>query len=408
MNILNTNFKESNWENIGVYPTPNNIVDDFIKFTISGLDIDNNIFNEINILDIFCGDGRLGINISDTLNKLGINTKLTFIDISDHQLNLIPHQNNYDKIKNNAFNYKTNIKYDLVVCNPPYLQLDSNKSKYLGIEWNNVKIYSKNLYCLSILKCLELCKTGGILSVIAPFSYLMGANNYMFKNHLEKKCSQIIIRAHEERNLFDTVNQDIGLQLFKIKYSNYQNNPTVWQFGYNNTPYKKINNPNQTVKDNDKKSIQVRVGTIVWNRQKKYLYSSKAKNTTLLIYGGNIRSFGKLIFNIKKYSKKQYIKTNAIQNKDFINTPAIVIRRTLRGKPGKWIVDSAIIKGHISCVCENHVIVIEIPKNLINFIEDINRKLISNISTHFYISGSPSISVKYVKQIAYDIINNLK
>ncbi len=404
MTLVNKQLKYTNWGNVGVFPTPGNIVDDFANFTIDNLNGKFKDLQNITILDVFSGDGRLGANLEKKLNSIGITSKVTFIEILENVIKSIPNKRNYKTIRENVFCYEPTSKYDLVVCNPPYLVLDATKSKHLGLDWNVVKGYSKNLYGLSILKSLELCKEGGILAVIAPFGYLMGAHSAKLRMEIESQCSQVMIRAEEMRNLFEAVNQDIGLQLFLKRNLETKNTTTNWKFGYNGFPLETLPNKNGLSEPNHLGHLKVRVGPIVWNRSRDFLCSSKVRDATLLVYGGNIRPGGKLDFEVKKYSHKQYIRTYQITEKVLIKPPAIVIRRTLRGRPGQWIVDSAILKKEKNCTGENHIIIVEIPKSISSHLHEINEQLIRKIERHYYISGSPSLSVRLVRQIAYEII----
>jgi len=400
------------WDDIGVFPTPNTLVDQFCEFVIEHYQVDSS--TKIDLLDIFCGDGRLGVSLGENMVKNNFNLDyVTFVEVMKESLAKVPNEPNYIKRNTNVFQFNPTHKFEVVVSNPPYLVLNSNKSNDLGINWDFAKENSKNLYALSILKGLELCKPGGLLAVIAPFGYLRGYFSDEFKIKLENVCERIIVKAQKERNIFDGVNQDIGFQLFFKKPDNNKNSKTSWEFGYNGYKLKKINDlSNSGIKvnqllDENKKSINVRVGPIVWNRSKEDLKTKKTKHTSTLIYGSNIKSDNSFDFKVPKLYGKQYIKSSAIAKTDIVKSPAILLRRTMRGKPGKWIIDSAILKED-GFTAENHTIVIELHQFKENEIVDFKNQIIEVIRDYYYISGSPTISTKVVNNLVQRTLIDFK
>ncbi len=140
-----------------------------------------NIFNnsdmkdkEINILDIGTGSGAIAVSLAYYLK----NAKVTALDISDvaietANINIKKHElSNIKTLKGDIFNYKfENLKYDIVVSNPPYIEKETIKS--LPIE---VSMYEPKLaldggedglkYYRQIVEVFKLIKSeNSILSV---------------------------------------------------------------------------------------------------------------------------------------------------------------------------------------------------------------------------------------------------
>lgn len=140
-----------------------------------------NIFNnsdmkdkEINILDIGTGSGAIAVSLAYYLK----NAKVTALDISDvaietANINIKKHElSNIKTLKGDIFNYKfENLKYDIVVSNPPYIEKETIKS--LPIE---VSVYEPKLaldggedgliYYRQIVEVFKLIKSeNAILSV---------------------------------------------------------------------------------------------------------------------------------------------------------------------------------------------------------------------------------------------------
>lgn len=389
------------WGNkIGFYPTPEEIVNQFSSFTYKFILDKFETSKQIKVLDLFAGDGRLGYSIQNLLKKNKYLVSQTYIEIQEEEVSKIKALDKKSNvIKENAFFWKQHNEFDLVVSNPPYLILNSPEAKNLGFEWDNAKKYGRNLYTLGIIKGLDVCKEGGVLAVISPFSWLRNEFSQTFRQEINERCSEVLIRANDHRTVFKGVNQDIGIQFF-VKRTKSDNLTTKWMFGYNEDRLKKIlfKQLNEFNKHQAKLQSRVMVGPIVWNRNKENL-TSKMKNTTLVIYGGNITPEGHLDIENVKYSDKQYIRNTVLTKNCLFESPLILIRRIMRGIPGNWKIDSCLIEKPFKCTVENHVIVIEIPKGKVDSYKNFHKDLMSKIKEYYYFSGSPSISGKVVKRL---------
>ena len=409
MNLLNQKGVDK-WQGVGVYPTPFNLLDEFSEFVLKKVSKKIDLKKSpIELLDIFSGDGRIGKSVSEIIeSRCGINTNVTFIEAMKAPLNLIERKPNFTILNQNVFETTLKKKYDIVVSNPPYLVLNSNTSESLGINWDLAKKYSKNLYALSILKGLEMCNEGGALIVIAPFGYLRGYESFKFKEQIEEECSEVTIKASPLRTLFEGVNQDIGFQCF-YKRSGSNKSPTYWSFGYNGHEANEIKNQvNLQPRNYDaaKSKVKVRVGPIVWNRSKDHLIGfEKSKANCALVYGANIRHNGELDLKVNKLSNRQFIKSSGMSNGDLIKKNAILLRRTLRGSPGNWIVDSTVIMDRNQAfTAENHVIIVELEEtNTYEELDSFRKILCKRIEDYYFISGSPTISTKVVELLSRSI-----
>ncbi|MFA5932864.1 MAG: Eco57I restriction-modification methylase domain-containing protein [Microgenomates group bacterium] len=398
----NTTLLKKGWDDkVGYFPTPANIVAQFTCLTTDF--IKPYLPSQIDVLDLFAGDGRLGIELSKSLYNNNYKPHTTFVEIQQEEIEKIKANTKNTKVfKRNIFKWSTKKRFDLVISNPPYLILNSPDAGKLGFNWEYAKKHGRNLYTLGIIKALALCREGGIVAVISPFSWLRGEYSKEFREIINQNCSRVLIKANDHRTVFKGVNQDIGFQFF-IKRYRHETSLTKWQFGYNG------NNPEEILFENLERknsyyqlSSRVMVGTIVWNRNKEYLTSQK-HNSTLVVYGGNIGHDGKLNCNISKYKDKQYIQNKVLSKTDVFESPLILIRRIMRGIPGNWMIDSCLIEKPFKCVVENHVIVIEIPKGKVASYRRFYENIMDRIKEYYYFSGSPSISGRVVKQIIMDL-----
>jgi hypothetical protein len=356
--------------------------------------------NEISVLDIFAGDGRLGNAIVKIASNHHRKIDTTYVEIDAEKLKLIkPCLNTYNLINKNAFEWNPQIKYDVIISNPPFEILNKKNSKLYGFAWNDVRNSAMNLYGLSILKCLDLCSDEGIVAVIAPFSWLRGVNSKKFHSEISKITSSVYISAFNHRGIFKKVIQDVGFQIFLKRGDNNSEKSKIY-FKYNGFENQLIRESNlrKVVKSS---FINVRVGPIVWNRKREFLRDSN-EEAILLIYGGNIDHEEKLNLKNNKYSHKQFILRSEIAESDIIKNPAILIRRTLRGHPGAWKIDSCFIRNNLEYAVENHVIIVELLSDQLDY-KNFYLSLIDRIKEYYYYSGTPSISTKVVNNLATQV-----
>ncbi|KKR16705.1 MAG: hypothetical protein UT45_C0004G0036 [Candidatus Daviesbacteria bacterium GW2011_GWA2_39_33] len=400
---MNKQLPAEAWGKTGFYPTPDPLVKQFsdvVNKYLKGINFKKNV----SVLDLFAGDGRLGLSIGQNLLKSKHLINTTYVEVEKDQIPLINKTVGNPRIlRKNVFDWQPKNKFTLIISNPPYLILNYKEAERLGFNWNSVKGLGRNLYTLGIAKGLELLEEGGILAVISPFSWLRGEFSDGFRKEINKQCSSVFIKANDHRTIFKGVNQDIGIQIFQKKTSHNMEIATDWKFGYNGDKPKQILFRDvKYKKENSHSRLRIMVGPVVWNRKKEFL-KKNFHNASLVVYGGNIGHDGKLYLNDRRYLEKQYIQNKALTNNDTFDSPLILIRRIMRGIPGNWKIDSCFIKENFVCTAENHVIVVALPADKVDMCGIFHEKLMQKIKDYYYLSGSPSISGKVVKRIAMDL-----
>jgi hypothetical protein len=400
--------KEGEWKNVGCHDTPDLVAEEFGRTLFEYIahskkrKLDS---RRIRVLDLFAGDGRLGNIAGKRLKALFERIDVTFLEINGKKaIRVDPAVSDSAVVRRNAFSWNPKERFDVVVSNPPYLMLNTERAEVLKLGWDRVKACLKNLYGLGIERCLELCRDDGVVGVIAPFGWLVGANSGEFREKVSRVCSEVCVKANRHRGLFRDARQDTGIQIFRKRRRGYSG-PCKWKFGYDESEMREVDGktPILNGKENSE-GFRVRVGPIVWNREKEWI-TSKAKGSVLLIYGGNIRDDARLDFEVKKYMHRQYIKSNGLRPSDMLEAPFMLIRRILRGNPGKWKVDSCVVTEDIKCTAENHVIVINLQDLPIPTIQFCN-SVVDSIGKHYYFSGSPSVSARVVGRIVTEILVN--
>jgi hypothetical protein len=397
----------SRWYNVGCHPTPDSLVGEFASLVSAYLKTKrqgNSHQRTLRMLDLFAGDGRLGNEVASRLLPYFRSINVRFVEIDRSKiLSMKPKIASYATINRNAFSWRANSRFDVIVSNPPYQILNAKSSIDLGIPWDLAKKCMRNLYGLGIVRSLGLLEEKGVLAVIAPFGWIRAVHGKPFREYIEQNCRSVIVRANNHRGLFKGITQDTAIQLFERR-SKLEKQKTVWRFGYNGSRYIDIypNRDNNRVGLSEDRA-RVRVGPIVWNRETRDLRAT-ARGSLPIVYGGNITHLGQLDFSVQKYKQKQYIQGSALKQHEVFRSPLILIRRTMRGVPGNWQLDSCLVESGLVCTVENHVIAIQLtsanePAN------GIHQELRNSLESYYRISGSPTISGRVVRHLLADILD---
>ncbi len=398
------------WECVGMHPTPEpvieqlgNLVKDYFHSRLRSESA--RIENRLRLLDVFAGDGRLGQRISDHLKVLFPCQELTFVE---YRTGVVwKNHSTFEDLtvyETEAFQWEMDSKFDLVVCNPPYLRLNAKQAGELGLRWERVRGAGRNVYGLGLLTALEACRAGGLVAAIAPFGWLRGIEHRQFRCEVARYCDEVLVKAYRQRRVFENVSQDIALQLFERRKEPNRVRTTKVLFGYRDS----AQSEEVCLFENSSHSEpvgKVRVGTVVWNRKRPLLTAVSSKEDKVpLIYGGNIRPDGSLDLRIPRYAGRQFLLRSAVGCGEVVRAPVILLRRTLRGCPGRWVVDSALITESLDCAVENHVIAIELPREWGDeWCEQLREELCRRLVCFYFVGGSPTVSVEIVKGLLSEI-----
>lgn len=328
-------------KNYGIYFTPQNIIKNNIEL------LKHYINNSTNILEPSCGSCEY-IKI---INNLYSNINITGIELNETIYNSIKNLEN-DKIKlynENFLDHKENIKYDIIIGNPPFNVISKTIVKK---EYHKYFEGRPNIFILFIIKSLRLLNKDGILSFILPKNFTNCLYYDKTRKYIIKNYSIINIIEYNEK--FIDTKQEIILIIIQNNSINNENDKYVLEkdgytiFG----TIENINNLKQLYLNSttlNKLNLKVNVGNIVWNQNKSILTNDNTK--TLLIYSSDIKNN---ILNIQKYSnkdKKNYI--DKIGKKDTI----LVINRGYG--VGKYKFEYCLIDMEKEYLIENHLICIE-------------------------------------------------
>ena len=343
---LTSKLSKSVKKNNGIYFTPPSCVNNNIKL------LEPHFKKIINVLEPSCGS----CEYITALHKLFPDLIITGIEYNKTIYQSILQLNN-DKIdiKNiDYLKYETDVKYDLIIGNPPYFVMKKDnvdKSYHTYFEGR------PNIFILFIIKSIKMLNDNGILSFILPKNFLNCLYYDKTRKYIGKHFQILNIIECNNDKYIETQQDTIILIIQKTRTCNNSGfileikNYTIFANQDNSKKIKKLYKNSKSLLE---LGFKVSVGSVVWNQCKDLLTDDESK--TRLIYSSDIEN-NTLIK--KKYSnddKKNFI------NKKGIKRPMIVINRGYG--VGEYKFNYCLIDETNEYLIENHLICIECNTDL--------------------------------------------
>lgn len=350
---ITKNLTKLEKKNFGIFITPNSIIQCLNKSVEDSLGNDKASIK--NILEPSCGTCEI-VKFCDTVYSNIIIDAVEFNDTIYDSIKDLTFNNQVNIIKKNFIEYKPNKFYDLIIGNPPYFVC---KKSDIPKEFEEYIHGRPNIFGLFILHSLSLLKSGGILALIIPKSFLNSLYYSKIRNYIKQTCTILKIEDYSNLNDFiDTEQSTFGLIIKKnlnkqepieCNYSILLNNNFI--FTDNSVELKKLFENSVTL---EQIGFKVRTGQVVWNEHKDDLTDDDEE--TILVYNTNISKENKFVVKeFKNDEKKQYIK------RDGKIDPVLVVNRG-NGNSAYKLNYALIEKGPF--LIENHLNEIYYPKKM--------------------------------------------
>jgi tRNA1(Val) A37 N6-methylase TrmN6 len=320
-------------------------------FTINQNLLDKIIDKKLNpktILEPSFGTGRIIIECK----KYYPNAKIDGVELETKLFNKIK-----DIIKNVKFinqDYLTlneNKKYDLIIGNPPYFEVDSqliNKNKYIELI-NGGRL---NIYSLFIYKSINLLNENGQIRFIIPSSILTSKYFTKIREYIVKHTEVIDIINFNDDNLFNKVKQNVIILVLQKKkntgkYIQIINDRLI--FICNKDIIKKLLKNSTTIY---KLNCKVKTGNIEWNKYKDELKFTNLEKKPLIKSENLSNTTGNT-------TTQYYIKLTTENKQKLIKMPCILVNRIINYANPKLNVyykqtnDPVFIENHVNVIMGN-------------------------------------------------------
>jgi predicted RNA methylase len=387
--------RKNAWAGVGVHPTPPALVRGFARAVSAAVIRRHQPGVALNVLDACAGDGRLGHAVAKRLARLGFQPKLTLVEADVRRIG--SHSTSYEaeQVVGDFYAFQPSRSFDVVVSNPPYLALSRAEADRLNLEWSHVIDCGRNLYSLALAKCLSICNIQGIVGLLAPHGWVRNWYGNGLRARINCEVERVDIYASSSRRLFPGVHQDVAAQVFELRSMRVEGANASVRISYDHSAFDSIVLPTRPVAPRQD-TERVRVGPFVWNREKDLL-SVRAFGLPV-VYGGNITSDGRLDLKVPRYRGRQFVAKSRVPLGYITRGSCLLIKRSLRGGPGDWKLDAALLNDAPPFVAENHVIVIEFSKQPDR--EKISRmcsEIVRTIERDHRHHGHPNVSVSIVR-----------
>jgi adenine-specific DNA-methyltransferase len=119
---------------------------------------------------------------------------------------------------------------DVIACNPPYRKLNAEETRKYASRFHDVIRNQPNIYGLFIRKTVDVVRTGGLVGLLTPTSFLSGASFSKLRSYMTE-CAEVLQldMLSDRDSMFIAVEQETAITILQ-KSPNLavtQSNPDV-------------------------------------------------------------------------------------------------------------------------------------------------------------------------------------
>lgn len=330
---------------------------------------------------------------------------------------------------------------DVVVCNPPYRKTTAEETEKYRNNFSEVIETQPNMYGLFIALSVKLLKQEGVCALVTPTSFLSGQYFSKLRELLMKEVQVLSIGMVSDRSgVFIDVEQETALTLLRRTSSSFSskmqasvsvvsrdgkyvdvglcvlpNSGAAWPIPRAENDVlllEKAALSKFRIKDY---GYAIRIGTFVWNRDKRPVYLSaaaannKTKTAVPLLWSSDIKKDGTLFFDglVKANEEPCFVDFGDKAHRSIIRRASILLQRvTSNGQPRRLVaaaVPQHILDSYGGYVGENHTVILEQVDDSPKLAPSQMAELLSSVVVDRYfrcISGATNVSAFELKQLS--------
>ena len=218
------------------YQEPTNLIElreEFAELTQEYFDAENHthkidLKRELSqIVEKICTQQRsyLDMNVKNLQKQINSATKAKIKSLNENIEVFSNAQNQWDSFKNifknktveffNSSYFFPDVKegFDIVIGNPPYVQIQKLKSKQKDFENQNYKTYQRtgDIYCLFYERAIDLLKQDGILCFITSNKWMRAGYGESMRNYFIEKTNPLQLIDFGGVQIFDNATVDTNI-----------------------------------------------------------------------------------------------------------------------------------------------------------------------------------------------------
>lgn len=287
---------------------------------------------------------------------------------------------------------------DVLVCNPPYRKIKRQEIDRYRFSFDEVIEAQPNMYGLFIALSIKLLKKNGVCALVTPTSFLSGQYFSKLRCFMMRESQILRIGMVEGRSgVFIDVLQETALTFLrrttmphpvqtKVSVSIVSrngkyvevgpcmlpNSGAAWPIPRTESDVLLLKNSLASKFRLKDYGYAVRIGSFVWNRDKRPVYLSaadvkrcKAKTAVPLIWSSDIKSGGILRFDgmKKKNGEPRFVDLGDKNHRSIVRRASVILQRVTSNDQSRRLVASVVPQELLirygGFVGENHTVVLE-------------------------------------------------
>lgn len=339
---------------------------------------------------------------------------------------------------------------DTLVCNPPYRKSTPEEIEKYRQKFGDVIDAQPNMYGLFIALSVKLLKKDGICAVVTPTSFLSGRYFSKLRGFLMKETQVLSIGMVSDRSgVFIDVLQETALTLLCRTTNPYAspttasvsvvsrdgqyvdvgpcvlpNSGAAWPIPRAQTDVFLLGKAAASKFRLKDYGYAVRIGTFVWNRDKRPVYMSaaavkrcKAKTAVPLLWSSDIKRDGLLQFDGMKKANGEpcFVNLGDKAHRSIVRRAGVLLQRVTSNDQSRRLVAAAVPQKIFDIyggfVGENHTVILEqvVPRPALTP-SQIAELLGSHVIDRYFrcISGATNVSAFELSQLSLPDPEQLK
>lgn len=286
--------------------------------------------------------------------------------------------------------------FDVVACNPPYRKLKSDEAKRYAAQYSSVIEGQPNVYGLFIDRALQIARTGGLVGLLTPTSFLSGQYFSKLRTKLLSHSDILQVDMLSDRtSMFIDVQQETAVTTLRAKAPEapvatsasvavlgmdgafaqvgrclLPNSGKPWAIPRSPTDSTLLLAAEQSCARLRDYGYVARIGHLVAYRDSRKRLASKPagrprKTLVPLVWATDISPEGRFVHGREQRMLRPelYVELSSVDQAGVTRRPSVLLQRLTSSDQKRRLVAAPVPKAwldeHGGFVCENHVIVLE-------------------------------------------------